>query len=85
MGGGGYKMRKSQFKTFCAQPQGRTIFFAPPFKDWKLFASALSMEGVDGGSPCRMSIIRNGYVTHSILRKPHVTLSNLKKPHVACH
>ena len=47
------------------------------------------------GSPCRMSIIRNGNVTMSILRKPNVTLSilrkhyvalsNLRKHHVACH
>ena len=39
--------------------------------------------GVDGGSPCRMSIIRNGNVALPNLRKPHVALSNLRKPHVA--
>ena len=49
----------------------------------------------DGGSPCRMSIIRNGNValsnlrkapvTLSILRKAPVALSNLRKAPVACH
>ena len=48
-----------------------------------------------GGSPCRMSIIRNGSVvlsnlrkapvTLSILRKAPVALSNLRKAPVACH
>ena len=33
-----------------------------------------------GGSPCRMSIIRNGHVALSNLRKPGVALSNLRKP-----
>ena len=32
-----------------------------------------------GGSPCGMSIIRNGNVALSILRKCHVTLSLLRK------
>ena len=36
-----------------------------------------------GGSPCRMSIIRNGNVALSILRKCHVILSILRKHHVA--
>ena len=38
---------------------------------------------MDGRSPCRMSISRNGNVALLILRKPHVTLLNLRKPHVA--
>ena len=48
-----------------------------------------------GGSPCRMSIIRNSNValsnlrylpvTLSNLRKPPVALLNLRKPPVACH
>ena len=29
---------------------------------------------MDGGSPCRMSFIRNGNVALSNLRKPHVIL-----------
>ena len=41
-------------------------------------------HGVDGGgSPCRMSFIRNANVTISNLRKPSVALSILKKPCVA--
>ena len=39
---------------------------------------------LDGGSPCRMSIIRNGYVALSNLRKHHVTMSILRKCHVPC-
>ena len=39
--------------------------------------------GVDGGSPCRMSIIRNGNVALSNLRKAPVTLSILRKAPVA--
>ena len=40
---------------------------------------------VDGGSLCRMSFIRNGYVALSNLRKRHVALSNLERAmsHVA--
>ena len=38
-----------------------------------------------GGSPCRMSIIRNGNVTLSTLRKRHVAMSILRKCHVTCH
>ena len=41
--------------------------------------------GVDGGSPCHMSIIRNGNVALSNLRKAPVTLSILRKAPVACH
>ena len=37
-----------------------------------------------GGSPCRMSIIRNGNVALSNLRKPCVALSILGKCCVAC-
>ena len=37
-----------------------------------------------GGSPCRMSIIRDGNVVLSILRKGRVTLSNLRKGCGAC-
>ena len=36
-------------------------------------------RGVDGGSRCRMSIIRNGNVALSNLRNTPVALSNLKK------
>ena len=36
-----------------------------------------SLKG--GGSPCRMSIMRNGNVTLSNLRKPRVTLSIFEK------
>ena len=53
------------------------------------------LGGVDGGSRCRMSIIRNANValsnlrkapvTLSILRKAPVALSNLRKAPVACH
>ena len=39
-------------------------------------------EWMGGGSPCRMSIIRNDNVALSILRKRHVTLSILRKSHV---
>ena len=38
---------------------------------------------MDWGSPCRMSIIRNGIVALSNLRKPYVGLSNSRTPHVA--
>ena len=41
--------------------------------------------GVNGGPPCRMTIIRNGNVALSNLRKAPVTLSNLRKAPVACH
>ena len=35
-----------------------------------LMANLFTLRGgVDGGSPCHMSIIRNGHVTLSILRK----------------
>ena len=36
-----------------------------------------------GGSPCRISIIRNDNVALSNLRKPHVALSNKKINYVA--
>ena len=39
-------------------------------------------EGLDGNSPCRMSIIRNSNVALSILRKPRVALAILRKPFV---
>ena len=39
--------------------------------------------GVDGGSRCRMSIIRNCNVALSNLRKAPLTLSNLRKAPVA--
>ena len=41
------------------------------------------IRGVDGGSPCHMSIIRNGNVALSNLRKAPVVLSNLRKAPVA--
>ena len=37
--------------------------------------SAQPRLGVDGGSPCQIPIIRNGYVALSNLRRPHVPLS----------
>ena len=37
------------------------------------------MGGVDGGSPCCMTIIRNGNVTLSILRKGHIALLHVVK------
>ena len=40
-------------------------------------------EGVDGGSPCRMSIIRNGNVALSNLRNTPVAMSNLRNIPVA--
>ena len=39
--------------------------------------------GCLGGSPCRMSIIRNGNVALSNVRKGCVNLSNFRKGHVA--
>ena len=39
----------------------------------------------DGGSQCRMSILRKSNVTLSNLRNGHVTLSNLRNCHVPCH
>ena len=40
---------------------------------------------MEGGSPCRMSIIRYGNVALSNLRKAPVALSNLRKGPVAGH
>ena len=38
-----------------------------------------------GGSPCRMSIIRNGDVALLNLRIPHVVMLILRNCHVSCH
>ena len=39
--------------------------------------------GVDGRSPCRMSIIIDVDVALSVLRKPHVAMSILRKCHMS--
>ena len=43
------------------------------------------VRALDGGSLCRMSIIRNANVALLILRKGRVPLLILRKDHVACH
>ena len=52
---------------------------------WRALCAWGIRGGGGGGSPCRMSIIRNGNVTLLNLRNLHVAMSISRKCHVPCH